>query len=136
MTHPTPDLPITHLTQEQLDDGLAGTRQSPPDHGTVELISCRPAVGERTVLETATLDLSAGLVGDSWVSRRSRTPDGSPNPEAQVTLMNARVIALLAGDRDHWPISGDQLYVDLDLALDNLSTGTRLQIGEAVLEVT
>jgi MOSC domain-containing protein YiiM len=50
--------------------------------------------------------------------------------------MNARAIALIAGDRDRWPIAGDQLYVDLDLSLDNLPPGTRLQIGDAVLEVS
>ena len=29
--------------------------------------------------------------------------------------MNARWIALLAGEVDRWPLAGDQLYVDFDL---------------------
>ena len=35
-----------------------------------------------------------------------------------------------------WPLAGDQLYVDLDLSLDNLPTGTRLVFEEVELEVT
>ena len=34
------------------------------------------------------------------------------------------------------PLAGDQLFVDLDLSPENLPTGTRLQIGTAVIEVT
>lgn len=125
-----------HRTREELDAGLAAIRESPRDHGTLELIVCRPAVGERTVLEVAALDPASGVVGDNWNLRRSQTPDGWPEPERQVTLINARVIALVAGARDRWILAGDQLYVDLDLGHENLPPGTRLQIGEAVLEVT
>jgi len=130
-------LTIMHRTPEQLEAGLGAIRESPRDEGIVDWIVCRPAAGERTVLDAATLDVDGGLVGDSWIARTSRKmPDGQPHPDAQVTLMNARVIALLAGDRDRWAIAGDQLYVDLDLSLDNLPAGTRLGIGDAVLAVT
>jgi hypothetical protein len=132
-----PHLTAMHRTQEQLEAGLAAIRESPRDQGTIELIACRPSVGERVVLDAATLDADAGVVGDSWSARPSRLmPDRRPHPDAQVTLMNARVIALLAGDREHWPIAGDQLYVDLDLSLANLPAGTRLAVGDTVLEVT
>jgi MOSC domain-containing protein YiiM len=51
--------------------------------------------------------------------------------------MGARVIDLFAGgDRAAWPLAGDQLYVDLDLSLDNLPAGARLAIGEALVKVT
>jgi MOSC domain-containing protein YiiM len=50
--------------------------------------------------------------------------------------MNARVAALVAGDRERWARAGDQLYVDLDLSGDNLPPGTRLELGSAVIEVT
>jgi MOSC domain-containing protein YiiM len=50
--------------------------------------------------------------------------------------MNSRVIALLAGDKERWPLAGDQLYVDLDLSVDNLPPGTRLNFGSAVVEVS
>ena len=33
-------------------------------------------------------------------------------------------------------LAGDQLYVDLDLSVDNLPAGSRLAVGDAVIEVT
>ena len=61
-------------------------------------------------------------------------PDGSANPVAQVTLMNSRAAAAVAGEREQWALAGDQIYVDLDLSLLNLPAGSRIQIGSAVLE--
>jgi hypothetical protein len=112
-------------------------RESPSEDGVVELIVRRPGVEEREVVAEAELDLVEGLVGDCWRTRGSKSmPDGSANPDAQITVMNSRVAALVAGKRDRWPLAGDQLYVDLDLSYDNLPPGTRLEIGSAVLEVT
>lgn len=122
---------------DELTSGLAEIRRSPADDGTLELIVRRPAESEREVLEEGLLDLEVGLVGDSWhVRGSSRTPDGSANPLAQLTLMNVRTIALLAGDRERWPLAGDQLFVDLDLSIENLPPETRLAVGDAVVEVT
>jgi MOSC domain-containing protein YiiM len=33
-------------------------------------------------------------------------------------------------------LAGDQLYIDLDLSVENLPAGTRLSVGEAVIELT
>ena len=111
--------------------GLDEIRAAPADVGVLELIARRPAVDEREVLEEGELDVEVGLVGDSWSHRGKH-----PHPEAQVTLMNSRAAALVAGERERWPLAGDQLYVDLDLSGENLPPGTRLAIGSAVLEVT
>ncbi|RDI75920.1 hypothetical protein Gocc_0339 [Gaiella occulta] len=128
---------MDHAGAEELEAGLAEIRRSPRDGGVVELIVGRPAEGAREVLEEGTLDLDDGLVGDCWRVRGSRsTPDGSANPDAQLTLMNSRVAALLAGERERWALAGDQLYVDLDLSAGNLPPGTRLALGSAVVEVT
>jgi MOSC domain-containing protein YiiM len=54
----------------------------------------------------------------------------------QLNIMNARVIALMAGDKTRWPLAGDQLYIDMDLSAGNLPAGTRLAIGSAIIEVT
>jgi len=117
--------------------GLDAIRLSPAAEGTVELIVRRPGVEEREVLDEAELDLDAGLVGDNWLARGSRSmPDGSANPKAQLTVMNARLAELVAGPRDEWPTAGDQLYVDFDLARENVPAGTRLAVGTAVIEVT
>jgi hypothetical protein len=129
---------VRHLTAEELDAGLAEIARSPAAEGTVELIVRRPAEGEREVLEEGSLDLVEGLVGDTWLSRGSRRrPDRSANPDAQVTVMNARAVHLVAaGDRDRWQLAGDQLYVDFDITAANVPAGTRLALGTAVLEVT
>lgn len=119
----------------RLEGSLDHIRESPADGGTLELIVARPAVDERLVVAEARLDLRDGLEGDTWrVRGSSRTQDGAANPEAQLTLMNARAAAAIAGDRERWPLAGDQLYVDLDLSLANLPPGSRVQIGSAVIE--
>lgn len=126
-----------HPTHEltRLEERLDHIREAPADGGTVELIAVRPAVDEREILTEARLALHDGLVGDSWRSRgSSRTPDGGPDPESQVTLMNTRAAAAIAGERERWALAGDQLFVDLDLSLANLPPGSRVQIGSAVIE--
>ena len=117
---------------------MAAVRTAPRDAGTVEMIVRRPAVDEREVVAEGRLTPEDGLVGDDWRRRGSRsTPDGSADPDRQVTIMSSRYVDLLAGgDRSAWPLAGDQLYVDLDLSEANLPAGTRLQVGSAVVEVT
>jgi hypothetical protein len=84
----------------------------------------------------AELDTAIGLVGDGWLDRGSRmTTDGSPDPNAQVTLVNIRVLLAIEPDLERWPLAGDQFYVDLDMRVDVLPAGTRLAIGSAVIEV-
>lgn len=127
------DVPKAMGLEAQLDE----VRQSPRDQGLLRLIVRRPEVDAREVLERAELDVALGLVGDNWSRRRSpRTPDGSPHPDMQLNLMNARAIAMFAGSADRWALAGDQLYVDLDLSAANLPPGTRLALGEAEIEIT
>jgi hypothetical protein len=122
---------------EQLEAGLDGIRRSPKDEGVLELIVRRPETDAREVLEEGELHLAEGLVGDSWKWRgSSRTPDGSSHPEMQLNIMNSRVIALVAQDKDRWQLAGDQLFLDMDLSDENLPAGTRLALGSAVIEVT
>lgn len=128
---------ISYLTMDELEAGLDDIRRAPKDEGTLELIVRRPRVDAREVLAEGELHLSEGLVGDSWIKRSSkRTPDGSPHPDMQLNVMNSRVIALVAGDKDRWQLAGDQLYIDLDLSDENLPAGTQLSIGAAVIEVS
>ena len=128
---------VTHLSITELEDGLEHIRQSPKDNGTLKMIVRRPEVEAREVIEEAELNTEVGLVGDNWKVRGNpHTPDGSAKVNAQITLMNARAVALLAQQEERWSLAGDQLYVDLDLSDENLPAGTRLAIGTAVLEVT
>lgn len=128
---------VKHLTMEQLEAGLDSIRQSPKDQGVLEMIVRRPEIDQRQVLQVGRLNHQDGLVGDNWKARgSSQMPAGSANPDVQLTLMNARVVALLAQDKERWPLAGDQLYVDLDLSTENLPAGTHLALGSAVIEVT
>ena len=127
-----------HLSTEQLQAGIDVVVASPGDSGTLEMIVCRPSVGERQVLDEGDLAVGTGLVGDNYVQRGNpRTEDGKADAQAQLNIMNSRAIDLVAdGDKARWPLAGDQLFVDFDLSLGNAPAGTRLLIGSAVVEVS
>ena len=128
---------MEHLSRERLAAGLDQIRDSPRDGGRLVLVVRRPAVGERDTPAEAVIDDVNGLDGDSWLARGSAsTPDGSADPFRQITVMNARVAELVAGGTDRMPLAGDQLYLDLDLSVDNLPAGSLLVVGEVLLQVS
>lgn len=128
---------VHHRPATDLEAEWSGRPAAPTDVGTVDLIVARPANGERAVLEQGELVVGEGLVGDNYVARgNDRTPDGAAHPEAQLNVMGSAAIDLVSGgDRSLWPLAGDQFFVDLDLSVANLPAGTRLAIGNAVIEV-
>lgn len=121
---------MEHATADELLAGLDHIRSAPAERGTVELIVRRPGENERELLDEAVLDAEVGLVGDRWHL------GASPVNDAQLTLMNARAAEAVARSRDRWPLAGDQLFVDFDLSVENVPAGTRVSIGEVVLELT
>lgn len=128
---------VKHLSMTELEAGMEYIRQSPKDHGVLKMITRRPIDDEREIIDHAELSLSDGLIGDNWKTRGSKhSPDGSANPNAQITIMNARTIALVAQEEERWSLAGDQLYIDINLSDENLPPGTRLAIGSATLEVS
>mgnify|MGYP003575581486 CR=1 FL=1 len=132
-----PEMTLRHLATEELEAALDHLRAAPKDNGVVELMVRRPQVDQREVIEVAELDPVKGLIGDSWCYRpSSKTSDGSPHPEMQINIMNSRVTALVAQEKDRWPLAGDQLYIDINLGTENLPGGTQLAIGTAILVVS
>lgn len=128
---------IKRLTSEELEQGLANILQSPKDDGVLDLIVRRPAVDAREVIGEGRLDTDQGLIGDNWHARgSSHTPDGAADPEMQLNIMNSRVVSLVAVDPQRRNLAGDQLYLDMDLSYENLPPGTRLEVGDALIEVT
>jgi hypothetical protein len=128
---------VKHLTTEELEAALDHLRQAPKDEGTVHLIVRRPEIDLREVVDEAEVDPVTGLIGDNWHVRGSKkTPDGSAHPEMQINIMNARVTALVAQEKERWPLAGDQLYIDMDLSKENLPAGSRIAVGSAVFEVS
>ena len=126
-----------HLTTEEIEQAMPLVFAVPKDNGRLEMIVRRPKTNKREIVECGVLDIEHGLVGDNWLTRgSSRTHNGLGHPEMQLNLMNYRFAVLIAGSRERVPLAGDQLFVDLDLSGDNLPPGTRLSIGEALIEIT
>jgi MOSC domain-containing protein YiiM len=120
---------VRALTSAELEAGLSEIRRSPRERGSLAMIVRRPRSGEREVLEVGELDVEDGLVGDRWALGKRRRSN-------QLTIINARLAALIAQSRDRWPLAGDQLYVDFDLSVEHLPPGSRLAIGVAEIEVS
>ncbi len=128
---------VKHLTTADLEAGLDEIRNSPKTDSVLDLIVSRPEEDAREVMTLADLDVKVGLVGDTWQDRPSaRSGDGKAHPDMQITIMNSRVAALVAGDKERWQLSGDQLFADIDLSAENMPPGTRIAVGPAILEAT
>ncbi len=126
-----------HLTLAELHAGIPEILAAPADNGTLRAIVIRPEKKERRDLDTCQISLALGTHGDHWAKGCWKsTEDGSPHPDVQICLMNARCIDLIAQGRDRWPLAGDNLFIDLDLTPDNMPPGTCLAIGSAVIEIT
>ena len=124
-------------TTTDLDAALPLVTSAPRDVGRVELLVRRPAEDQREVVDIIGLTPETGMDGDTWATRpSSRTPDKAAHPDMQLTLMNARFVSVVAGPRERWPLAGDQVYVEFDLSHEHLPAGTRLALGDAVIEIT
>jgi hypothetical protein len=122
---------LPYRTTAELVERLDHLRSAPADEGTVQLVVRRPSAGEREILAEGRLDTVAGLVGDNWLSRAtSRAIAAGRHLEAQINVMSARMVALLADNPDEQAYAGDQLYLDLDISTTNLPAGSRLAFGE------
>lgn len=117
----------------RFDPWIRRVPTSPRDVGTLLRIVTRVSgrEGEREARERAHLSAAGGVEGDRW------SHDPARDPDVQVSLINAHWLRALADSDDpaRMDLSGDNLQVDLDLSEQNLPVGTRLAVGEAVLEV-
>ncbi len=128
---------MKYVTLNDIESRMPWVLNSPGNKGRVELIVVRPQTNEREVLSHALFSPETGVAGDNWQNQCWKTlANGQADPVVQVAIMNARMIDVLTRDKSQWPLAGDQLFVDLDLSVNNLSPGTQLHIGTAVLEIT
>lgn len=118
-----------HRGLSDLEAGLRGLRELPGDEGRLALIVRRRADGVREMPERVCLSAREGVPGDGWSRRPPR------DPEAQLAVMRRDVAELIANGQ---PLSlfGDNLFVDLDISSENLPPGSRLRVGEALVQVT
>lgn len=119
----------THRALEELDAAFRAMPAAPADLGSVVLFVRRRADGTRETPRQVRLTVEDGLPGDGWSRRPPR------DPEAQLAVMCHRVAELIANGQP-LTVFGDNLFVDLDLSAANLPVGTRLRVGDAVVEVT
>jgi hypothetical protein len=112
----------------ELEKGLASLR-SPKDEGVVTMVVARGEGGRREILQRVRLEPDAGIPGDAWGRRPGRKADTS------ITIMQSDVADLIANGQPI-ELSGDNLYLALDLSNANLPPGSRVRAGSATLEVT
>src|SRR5262245_9577215 len=118
-----------HLSLDKLETGLRGLDGAPKDAGRLVLIVRRRIDGSRETPERVLLTPEEGLGDDGWNRRLPRVAD------MQLTVMRRDVAELIANGQ---PLTtfGDNLFVDLDISAASLPIGSRVRIGEAVVEVT
>jgi MOSC domain-containing protein YiiM len=121
-----------HVPRESLDPHLPALRGLPSEQGTLQLIVVRPAEGERELPESAEITLEDGLVGDRWRASAQIHEDGRVSRENQLTIASTRLLELIA-EPERWPLSGDNLLVDIGLDMESLPVGSRLAIGDEVI---
>ena len=118
-----------HLPLTALESSLRALPALPKDSGRLALIVRRHLDGSRETPDRLRLSPEDGVPGDSWGRDPKRMLD------AQIAVMQRDVAELIANGQP-LTLFGDSLFVELDHSTANLPTGTRLRIGEAVVEVT
>jgi len=113
----------------ELEAGLRALPEAPKNEGSLVLIVRRLVDGARDTPASVVLSPESGVPGDDWALRPPR------NPQAQLAIMRRDVAELIANGQP-LTLSGDNLFVDLDISAENLPTGTRLRVGAAIVEVT
>ena len=133
-THPAPI--FTHsggdslyLPLAVLESRLRALPPLPKDSGRLTLIMRRPEDGSRETPERLRLSPEEGVPGDKWGRDPERMID------AQICVMQRDVAELIANGQP-LTLFGDSLFVELDLSAANLPAGSRLRVGEALVEVT
>jgi len=124
-----PGDPSRHLPLGELEQKLGTLPASPRDAGRVALLVRRRPDKVRETPTRIDLGPDTGVPGDAW--GRGQKPDRA----AQVTVMEIDVAEMIANGQP-LTIFGDNLFLALQLSVENLPTGSRLRLGRALLEVT
>lgn len=118
-----------HLSSAALVAAIEALPPAPKNEGELVLMVARGRKGERHLPETAVLTQKRGMPGDRWSSDRRY------GPTYQLATTRADFARVVANGQP-LELHGDNLFLDLDISSENLPTGSRLRVGEALLEVT
>ena len=124
-----PGDPSRHLPLGELEQKLGTLPAAPRDAGRVAFLVRRRPDKVRETPTRIDLGPDTGVPGDAW--GRGQKPDRA----AQVTVMEIDVAEMVANGQP-LTVFGDNLFLALDLSVENLPTGSRLRLGRALLEVT
>ena len=125
------------LSVEILERHFHALPLRPASAARVDGLCVRPGPNLREERTAVILHPERGAVGDRWEHKTwLYLPDGRPDPRVQVALCNSIVLAMIqtATGVHHHP--GDTIFTDLELSAENLPVGSRLQVGQAVLEIS
>ena len=122
---------------EELQTKIDFINAAPHDRGAIYQLCIRPCEGERLFSDSLNLSVTEGVIGDRWKHHTwMHLQDGSPDPRLQVCILQKRVLDLVWTDRQNTPHPADNIIVDMNLSVSNLPSGSRLQAGSAILEVS
>ena len=124
-----PGDPSRHLPLGELEQKLGTLPAAARDAGRVALLVRRRPDKVRETPTRIDLGPDTGVPGDAW--GRGEKPDRA----AQLTVMEIDVAEMIANGQP-LTVFGDNLFLALDLSVENLPTGSRLRLGRALLEVT
>jgi hypothetical protein len=116
-------------TRDELEAAYLALASTPRDRGLLMGLFRRVKGGRRERLEVSELGQQVGVHGDSWENHPRRKPG------EQIAAMQWSVAQIIARGQPI-ELAGDQMYLDLDLSVDNLPAGSRIRIGEAEVEVS
>lgn len=121
--------PDRFLTFDDLRRTFDALPCAPRTRGRVVLIVRRRELGRREAPDRLRLTQETGVPGDAWIDR------GQPDLAAQIAVMQVDVAELIANGQP-LELFGDNLFLELDLSVENIPPGSRLLIGTATVEVT
>ena len=96
---------------------------------TVDLLVARTPDFGRVLHERARLTVAGGMPGDRFALQTKY------GPEAQLATARTDFARVVANGQP-LELHGDNLFLSLDLSDDNLPAGSRLRLGDALVEVT
>jgi len=110
---------------------------APKDHAPITQLCFRPARNRRSFPDRLSVTRAEGIPGDRWLTEPwQRLPDGTPDPDIQISILPSRVLALVWQDGDETPHPGDTIIADLDMSEANLPPGSLIAAGTAILRVS
>ena len=121
--------PVCFRSEADLEKDLLALPPAPKNSGRVLFLVARGENKLRRTFEKVSLQPKMGMPGDEW-GRRANRKEGM-----ELAVMQHDVASLLANGQP-LTLFGDNLFLDLDLSKANLPAGSRLKIGEALVEVT